>query len=103
MSVALAYPNRSPPQFVAANVFSLPVFTQDFCAKFIQELGHFERTNFPKGHPNTMNKGGVRSKRVWYRKNDLLDLDSKDHLCLIERVVLFSEVTYMLELSSSQR
>ena len=43
----------------AANVFSLPVFTQEFCGKLMEELENFERANLPKGRPNTMNKGGV--------------------------------------------
>ncbi len=44
---------------IAANVFSLPVFTREFCGKFMEELEHFQSTDFPKGRPNTMNRGGV--------------------------------------------
>lgn len=43
----------------AANVFSLPVFTREFCGKFMEELEHFQSTDFPKGRPNTMNRGGL--------------------------------------------
>lgn len=43
----------------APNVFSLPVFTPDFCEKLMEELENFEASDLPKGRPNTMNKGGV--------------------------------------------
>lgn len=51
--------------YAAANVFSLPVFTREFCAKLMEELEHFEKTDLPKGRPNTMNKGGVSFNLIW--------------------------------------
>jgi len=39
--------------------YTFPVFTQEFCQKFLDEIKHFEQSPFPKGRPNTMNKTGV--------------------------------------------
>ncbi|XP_033646815.1 2-oxoglutarate and iron-dependent oxygenase domain-containing protein 2-like [Asterias rubens] len=43
----------------AEQVFSFPLFTQQFCQDFIEEICHFESTDLPKGRPNTMNNYGV--------------------------------------------
>ncbi|CAF1257396.1 unnamed protein product [Adineta steineri] len=40
-------------------IYSIPVFTTEFCTKFIDELKHFEASPMPKGRPNTMNNYGV--------------------------------------------
>ena len=41
-------------------IFSIPVFTKEFCSKLIEELKYFEASPLPKGRPNTMNNYGVR-------------------------------------------
>ncbi|KAL5016523.1 hypothetical protein ScPMuIL_006112 [Solemya velum] len=46
-------------QTTACHVYSLPVFTEQFCKEFVEEISHFEESEFPKGRPNTMNKYGV--------------------------------------------
>ncbi|XP_067862311.1 2-oxoglutarate and iron-dependent oxygenase domain-containing protein 2 [Heptranchias perlo] len=43
----------------AERVYSIPVFTGEFCRQFIEELENFERSDMPKGRPNTMNNYGV--------------------------------------------
>ena len=40
-------------------VYRFPMFTEKFCNSFIDELENFEKTNLPKGRPNTMNNYGV--------------------------------------------
>uniref|UniRef100_A0A1X7TKU4 Fe2OG dioxygenase domain-containing protein n=1 Tax=Amphimedon queenslandica TaxID=400682 RepID=A0A1X7TKU4_AMPQE len=43
----------------ASQVYSFPVFTDEFCRHFLDELDHFERSDLPKGCPNTMNNTGI--------------------------------------------
>ncbi|XP_053557755.1 2-oxoglutarate and iron-dependent oxygenase domain-containing protein 2 isoform X2 [Bombina bombina] len=40
-------------------IFRLPVFCPQFCRKLVEELEHFEKSDLPKGRPNTMNNYGV--------------------------------------------
>uniref|UniRef100_A0A8D0H773 2-oxoglutarate and iron dependent oxygenase domain containing 2 n=1 Tax=Sphenodon punctatus TaxID=8508 RepID=A0A8D0H773_SPHPU len=40
-------------------IYRLPIFTHEFCRVFIEELENFERSEMPKGRPNTMNNYGV--------------------------------------------
>ena len=42
-----------------APIFSFPVFTDEFCSLLLDELSHFEKSELPKGRPNTMNRRGV--------------------------------------------
>lgn len=41
------------------NVFSFPVLTEEYCSMLLEELDHFEKSDMPKGRPNTMNNYGV--------------------------------------------
>ncbi|XP_072096869.1 2-oxoglutarate and iron-dependent oxygenase domain-containing protein 2 isoform X1 [Mobula birostris] len=43
----------------AKRVYSFPVFTVEFCSQLMEELENFERSDMPKGRPNTMNNYGV--------------------------------------------
>ncbi|XP_048467180.1 2-oxoglutarate and iron-dependent oxygenase domain-containing protein 2 isoform X5 [Rhincodon typus] len=43
----------------AERVYSIPVFTEEFCGQLIGELENFEQSEMPKGRPNTMNNYGV--------------------------------------------
>ncbi|ESO97781.1 hypothetical protein LOTGIDRAFT_228345 [Lottia gigantea] len=43
----------------AQKVYSFPVFTEEFCRSFLEELEWFEKSDCPKGRPNTMNNYGV--------------------------------------------
>ena len=45
--------------YVVPNVYSFPVLTLEFCNLLLQELDHFEKSDMPKGRPNTMNNYGV--------------------------------------------
>ncbi|XP_064612752.1 2-oxoglutarate and iron-dependent oxygenase domain-containing protein 2-like [Liolophura sinensis] len=40
-------------------VYSFPVFTLEFCQRFIELIEDFENSPCPKGRPNTMNQYGV--------------------------------------------
>ncbi|XP_020825818.1 2-oxoglutarate and iron-dependent oxygenase domain-containing protein 2 isoform X1 [Phascolarctos cinereus] len=40
-------------------IYRLPVFTLDFCRMLLKELEHFEKSDMPKGRPNTMNNHGI--------------------------------------------
>ncbi|KAJ8385960.1 hypothetical protein AAFF_G00177810 [Aldrovandia affinis] len=43
----------------AKQVYRFPVFNKKFCEELIEELEHFERSEAPKGRPNTMNNYGI--------------------------------------------
>ncbi|XP_071427987.1 2-oxoglutarate and iron-dependent oxygenase domain-containing protein 2 [Pithys albifrons albifrons] len=45
--------------FSDKRIYRLPVFTQEFCQTFVEELENFEQSDMPKGRPNTMNNYGV--------------------------------------------
>uniref|UniRef100_A0A8C5LT68 2-oxoglutarate and iron dependent oxygenase domain containing 2 n=1 Tax=Leptobrachium leishanense TaxID=445787 RepID=A0A8C5LT68_9ANUR len=40
-------------------IYQLPVFTPEFCSYLVEELEHFERSDLPKGRPNSMNNYGI--------------------------------------------
>ncbi|CAH2295790.1 2-oxoglutarate and iron-dependent oxygenase domain-containing 2 isoform X1 [Pelobates cultripes] len=40
-------------------IYQLPVFVPEFCRDLVEELENFERSDLPKGRPNTMNNHGV--------------------------------------------
>ncbi|XP_071943911.1 uncharacterized protein [Antedon mediterranea] len=43
-------------------IYSFPIFTEEFCNSFKEEIEHFENTDLPKGRPNTMNNYGEKSR-----------------------------------------
>ncbi|NWI95281.1 OGFD2 protein, partial [Pitta sordida] len=45
--------------FSDKRIYRLPVFTEEFCQTFVDELENFEQSDLPKGRPNTMNNYGV--------------------------------------------
>ncbi|NWR47711.1 OGFD2 protein, partial [Regulus satrapa] len=45
--------------FSDKRIYRLPVFTEEFCQAFVEELENFEQSDMPKGRPNTMNNYGV--------------------------------------------
>ncbi|RMC05750.1 hypothetical protein DUI87_17293 [Hirundo rustica rustica] len=45
--------------FSDKRIYRLPVFTEEFCQAFVDELENFEQSDMPKGRPNTMNNYGV--------------------------------------------
>ncbi|NWT41299.1 OGFD2 protein, partial [Rissa tridactyla] len=45
--------------FSDKRIYRLPVFTEEFCKAFVDELENFEQSDMPKGRPNTMNNYGV--------------------------------------------
>ncbi|XP_074642508.1 2-oxoglutarate and iron-dependent oxygenase domain-containing protein 2-like [Tubulanus polymorphus] len=65
-------------QTSAPRVFSLPVFTREFCKQLIEELSHFEKSDFPKGRPNTMNRYGVLLDEIGFK--DFIDILRVEYL-----------------------
>ena len=63
-------------------VFAFPALTPRFCELMREELDHFERSDMPRAHPNTMNKNGLL----------LYELGMHDELLtpLLERYVIAS-------------
>ncbi|XP_060049194.1 2-oxoglutarate and iron-dependent oxygenase domain-containing protein 2 isoform X3 [Erinaceus europaeus] len=47
------------PSAEEKRIYRLPVFTVPFCQALLEELENFERSDLPKGRPNTMNNYGV--------------------------------------------
>lgn len=47
------------PLLTDKRIYRLPVFTEEFCQAFVDELENFEQSDMPKGRPNTMNNYGV--------------------------------------------
>lgn len=53
---------NAPHTAGAERVYRLPVFERSFCTQLLEELEHFERSDAPKGRPNTMNHYGVKCR-----------------------------------------
>ncbi|XP_028396863.1 2-oxoglutarate and iron-dependent oxygenase domain-containing protein 2-like isoform X4 [Dendronephthya gigantea] len=61
--------------FVKANnehqLYVFPVFTEEFCRNFMEELDHFNESKLPKGRPNTMNNYGILLDELGFDENFL--------------------------------
>ncbi|KAK7087177.1 2-oxoglutarate and iron-dependent oxygenase domain-containing protein 2-like [Littorina saxatilis] len=55
-------------------VYSFPLFTQQFCRLVLEELEHIEHSACHKGRPNTMNKHGVLLNEFGFNKGLLKPL-----------------------------
>ncbi|XP_078337622.1 2-oxoglutarate and iron-dependent oxygenase domain-containing protein 2-like isoform X3 [Crassostrea virginica] len=53
----------------ADRVYTFPIFTEEFCRLFVEEMSHFEDCDCPKGRPNTMNKYGVLLNELGFDEN----------------------------------
>ena len=49
----------TPPRAIAAGVYALPIFSQQFCELLCAELDAFSRAGLPCGQPNSMNRFGA--------------------------------------------
>lgn len=58
----------------AERVYTFPIFTEEFCRLFVEELSHFEDSDCPKGRPNTMNKYGVLLNELGFDEDFLTPL-----------------------------
>ncbi|KAM6423470.1 2-oxoglutarate and iron-dependent oxygenase domain-containing protein 2 isoform 2-T2 [Liasis olivaceus] len=58
-------------------IYRLPIFTKEFCQAFIEELEHFERSEMPKGRPNSMNNYGVLLNELGLDENFVTPLREK--------------------------
>ncbi|CAI9723761.1 2-oxoglutarate and iron-dependent oxygenase domain-containing protein 2-like [Octopus vulgaris] len=52
-------------------LYAFPIFTQEFCDMLIEELEHFERSDLPKGRPNTMSNNGCLLEELGFDKEFL--------------------------------
>lgn len=50
---------RSLVREEASGVYSIPLFTHEFCDKFVEEIDSFSASGLPAPRPNTMNNHGV--------------------------------------------
>ncbi|XP_033106963.1 2-oxoglutarate and iron-dependent oxygenase domain-containing protein 2-like [Anneissia japonica] len=55
-------------------IYSFPMFTEEFCHLFKEEIEHFEGTDLPKGRPNTMNNYGVLMNELGFDKDFITPL-----------------------------
>lgn len=58
-SLPVIFPNTVSLLLTDKRIYRLPVFTEEFCKAFVDELENFEQSDMPKGRPNTMNNYGV--------------------------------------------
>ncbi|XP_067910668.1 2-oxoglutarate and iron-dependent oxygenase domain-containing protein 2 isoform X1 [Heterodontus francisci] len=58
----------------AERVYSIPVFTEEFCNQLIGELENFEQSDMPKGRPNTMNHYGVLLNELGFDESFITSL-----------------------------
>ena len=64
---------------IGKNLFTFPVFTQEFCNMFISELKHFACQNIPHRQPNSMNRYGILLDDI-LGFNDFVDSFRELHL-----------------------
>ncbi|XP_077996401.1 2-oxoglutarate and iron-dependent oxygenase domain-containing protein 2-like [Glandiceps talaboti] len=70
----------------AEQVYSFPVFTEQFCQEFMEEISHFENTDLPKGRPNTMNNYGILLNELGFDEDFITPL-RVDYLRPITRLL----------------
>uniref|UniRef100_A0A8B9V3J1 2-oxoglutarate and iron dependent oxygenase domain containing 2 n=1 Tax=Anas zonorhyncha TaxID=75864 RepID=A0A8B9V3J1_9AVES len=58
-------------------IYRLPVFTEEFCRAFVEELENFEQSDMPKGRPNSMNNYGVLLNEIGMDENFITPLREK--------------------------
>jgi hypothetical protein len=49
---------------VSPNVYTVPLFTEEFCCFMIEEIAHFEASKLPKNRPNSMNNYGLLLNQI---------------------------------------
>ncbi|NXC42379.1 OGFD2 protein, partial [Penelope pileata] len=68
---------RYVESFSDKRIYRLPVFTEEFCQTFVEELENFEQSDMPKGRPNSMNNYGVLLNELGMDENFLTPLREK--------------------------
>ncbi|MEE6504089.1 hypothetical protein FKM82_005061 [Ascaphus truei] len=58
-------------------IHRLPIFLPEFCRALVEELENFERSDVPKGRPNTMNNYGVLLNELGFDELFLTPLREK--------------------------
>lgn len=53
---------------VGRQVYTMPVFTQEFCEKFLREIKRVKESGLPLTRPNSMNKSGLLLDDVGFTK-----------------------------------
>lgn len=52
-------PSFKPPPQLAPGVYSIPIFTENYCRMLCEELDAFRASGLPAGQPNSMNRYGT--------------------------------------------
>ncbi|XP_021268289.1 2-oxoglutarate and iron-dependent oxygenase domain-containing protein 2 isoform X2 [Numida meleagris] len=68
---------RYTESFSDKRIYRLPVFTEEFCQAFIEELENFEQSDMPRGRPNSMNNYGVLLNELGMDENFITPLREK--------------------------
>uniref|UniRef100_A0A8C3CNU8 2-oxoglutarate and iron dependent oxygenase domain containing 2 n=1 Tax=Cairina moschata TaxID=8855 RepID=A0A8C3CNU8_CAIMO len=68
---------RYTESFSDKRIYRLPVFTEEFCRAFVEELENFEQSDMPKGRPNSMNNYGVLLNEIGMDENFITPLREK--------------------------
>uniref|UniRef100_A0A8B9ZGD4 2-oxoglutarate and iron dependent oxygenase domain containing 2 n=1 Tax=Anas platyrhynchos TaxID=8839 RepID=A0A8B9ZGD4_ANAPL len=68
---------RYTESFSDKRIYRLPVFTEEFCRAFVEELENFEQSDMPKGRPNSMNNYGVLLNEIGMDENFIMPLREK--------------------------
>ncbi|XP_066835346.1 2-oxoglutarate and iron-dependent oxygenase domain-containing protein 2 isoform X4 [Anser cygnoides] len=68
---------RYTESFSDKRIYRLPVFTEEFCRAFVEELENFEQSDMPKGRPNSMNNYGVLLNEIGMDENFVTPLREK--------------------------
>ncbi|MEE6504087.1 hypothetical protein FKM82_005061 [Ascaphus truei] len=63
--------------FLGKRIHRLPIFLPEFCRALVEELENFERSDVPKGRPNTMNNYGVLLNELGFDELFLTPLREK--------------------------
>ncbi|ELT89610.1 hypothetical protein CAPTEDRAFT_169278 [Capitella teleta] len=80
----------------ADQVYVIPVFSEEFCRRFLSELKNFEESDLPKGRPNTMNNDGVLLDELGFDVN-FLDPLREQYLNPLASVLFPEEVGHSLD------
>jgi len=51
---------------IAENIYSIPMFTDEFCDLFCDELDHFQTLGLPAARPNSMNNYGLILNKIGF-------------------------------------
>jgi hypothetical protein len=59
---------NQPDHKVGQDVFKIPVFKEDFCVKFLEEIRNFKTSGIDHEQPNSMNRHGVILDEIGFKE-----------------------------------